>query len=340
MTGAFGVPASGVSAVVLNVTAIDHTAATYVTVYPAGSTRPTRLQHQRRHRSHPGQPGHRPGRCRRRRVTLYNNAGNTDLIVDLTGYLVTGSSYTGQSPARILDTRSPSAPLAAHGTRNVQVTGHGGVPSGVTSVVLNLTGLSSTQGGYLTVYPTGTARPTTSNLNLAAHQTAAVLVVAKLSSAGQLTLYSNGGPTNVILDVAGWFTGSSDYTSLNPVRLLDSRLTTSTAFGTDYQMQVSGLGGVPASAGAVVLSVTATSPTSAGTVTVHAGGTKLPETTNINAATGGVDTKPCHRATFHDRHHRDLRPRAGCRHPGRRRRLARDRTPTWLRRTPVCRPAC
>jgi alpha-tubulin suppressor-like RCC1 family protein len=285
VTGAFGVPASGVSAVVLNVTAIARTAATYVTVYPAGTTKPaasnlnliTGATRANQVIAQVGAGG---------AVSLYNNAGNTDLIVDLTGYLVTGSSYTGQSPVRILDTRSPSAPLAAHATRNVQVTGHGGVPSGVTSVVLNLTGLSSTQGGYVTVYPTGTTRPATSNLNLIAHQTAAVLVVAKLSSAGQLTLYSNGGPTNVILDVAGWFTGSSDYTSLNPVRLLDSRTTTSTSYGTDYQMQISGRGGVPASAGAVVLSVTATSPTSAGSVTVHAGGTKLPGTSNINAATG------------------------------------------------------
>jgi len=41
VTGTGGVPATGVSAVVLNVTVTDPTSPGYVTVYGAGTTRPT-----------------------------------------------------------------------------------------------------------------------------------------------------------------------------------------------------------------------------------------------------------------------------------------------------------
>ncbi len=286
VTGVAGVPSTGVSAVVLNVTAIARTTSTYITVYPAGTTKPNSsnlnvLAGVTRANQVIAQVG--AGGA----ITLYNYNGNTDVIVDITGYFATGSTYTGQAPARILDTRVTHTPLAARTTRVVQVTGHGNVPSGVTSVVVNMTGLSTTQGGYLTAYPTGTTRPVASNLNLTTSQTSAVLVIAKLSSTGSLTLYSNGGPTNVLLDVQGWFTGTGDYTSLNPVRILDSRVTTSAApYGTDYEMQVSGKGGVPASAGAVALSVTSVDPSSTGTVTVHPGGTKVPGTSSINAPSG------------------------------------------------------
>ena len=229
VTGTAGVPSTGVSAVVLNLTGIARTSATYLTVYPAGGTLP-----------HSSNLNLAAGATRANEViaqvgaggaiSIYNSGGSTDVVVDITGYFLTSSSYNPEAPARILDTRSPSAPLAANSNRVVQVTGHGGVPAGATSVVMNVLGISTTGGGYITAYPTGTTRPTASNLNLVAHQTAAVLVVAKLSSAGQVTLFSSGGPTNVVLDVAGWFTGTTDYTPLNPSRLLDSRSTPSTSF--------------------------------------------------------------------------------------------------------------
>ena len=41
MTGRGGLPATGVGAVVLNVTATGPTAQGYLTVYPTGGTRPT-----------------------------------------------------------------------------------------------------------------------------------------------------------------------------------------------------------------------------------------------------------------------------------------------------------
>ena len=79
-------------------------------------------------------------------------------------------------PARILDTRTGSATvdnLFAGGgaigeasTLNVKVTGRGGVPAtGVGAVVLNVTALDQSSPKFLTVFPKGASRPTSSNLN-------------------------------------------------------------------------------------------------------------------------------------------------------------------------------
>jgi len=214
VTGRGGVPASGVSAVVLNVTVTDPTASGYLTVWPTGEALPivsnlnfaagqtvanlvvVKL----------GAGG---------KVSLYNSAGLTHLIADVAGWYdngtaVTGARYNPLSPSRILDTRSgngaPAAKVGAGSTLTLQVAGRGGVPaSGVSAVVLNVTVTDPTASGYLTVWPTGEALPTVSNLNFAAGQTVPNLVVAKLGSGGKVSLYNSAGQTHLIADVAGWY---------------------------------------------------------------------------------------------------------------------------------------
>jgi hypothetical protein len=88
----------------------------------------------------------------------------------------------------------------------VGVTGVGGVPtSGVSAVVFNVTVTSPSTGGYLTVYPSGSIRPTTSSINFGPGQTLANLAVAKVGANGKVSIYNNVGVTSVILDVVGWY---------------------------------------------------------------------------------------------------------------------------------------
>ncbi len=85
VTGLGGVPATGVTAVVLNVTAVSPSAGTYVTAWPTGETRPPA--------SNLNVP---PGDVRPNlvivkvgaggKVSFYNDAGTTDLIADVAGY--------------------------------------------------------------------------------------------------------------------------------------------------------------------------------------------------------------------------------------------------------------
>src|SRR5205814_2352353 len=108
-------------------------------------------------------------------------------------------------PTRIIDTRT-IAPLGPNMTWDVQATGQGGVPAeGVSAVVVNITATEATAGSYLTVYPTGTARPLASNLNFGPGQTIPNLVVVKLGSGGKFIVYNAQGFTHVIADVVGWY---------------------------------------------------------------------------------------------------------------------------------------
>jgi hypothetical protein len=88
VTGVDGVPASGVTAVVLNVTATNPTASSYVTVYPDGSSRPLASN-----------LNFTAGETIPNLVTVpvgadgqidfYNQSGSVNLVADLAGY------YTG-----------------------------------------------------------------------------------------------------------------------------------------------------------------------------------------------------------------------------------------------------
>jgi hypothetical protein len=88
----------------------------------------------------------------------------------------------------------------------VPVAGIGGVPATASAVVANVTVTGTTAGSYLTVYPATSARPLASDLNWTPGKTVPNLVVAELGTNGALGIYNAQGSTDVIIDVAGWFT--------------------------------------------------------------------------------------------------------------------------------------
>ena len=121
-----------------------------------------------------------------------------------------GRTGLGLTPARLIDTRQSGGPVCAGVTRRVGVVGVGGVPAvGVGSVVLNVTAASPSGAGFLTVFPSGEARPDASNVNFAAGVTVANVVVAKVGADGRVGVYNDAGCTDVVVDVAGWFASGS-----------------------------------------------------------------------------------------------------------------------------------
>jgi YVTN family beta-propeller protein len=300
--GVDGVPASGVTAVVLNVTATDPTASSYVTVYPDGSTRPVASNlNFTAGETIPNLvvvPVGADGK-----IDFYNNAGSTDLVADLEGYYTTGttggSTFVPLGPVRVLDTRNGtggySSPVGPGGTIILQVSGIDGVPaSGVTAVVLNVTATDTTASSYVTVYPAG-VRPTASNLNFTAGETIPNLVVVPVNGDGQVAFYNNAGSVDLVADLAGYYTTSgtgSAFVALGPVRVLDTRNGTGgysspVGPGGMISLQVEGVNGVPASGvTAVVLNVTATEPTASSYVTVYPDGVTRPVASNLNFTAG------------------------------------------------------
>jgi hypothetical protein len=102
---------------------------------------------------------------------------------------------------------------------------------------------------------------------------------------------------HVLVDVNGSFPSVSDYGSLVPARVLDSRgpgLTVDgvssgggrVVAGSTTEVVVAGRGGVPVGAGAVVLNVTVVEAGAAGFATVFPCGQAVPNASNLNFAAG------------------------------------------------------
>jgi hypothetical protein len=234
-----GVPASGVSAVVLNVTVAEPTGSGFVTVYGDGTTRPTASNlNYVKGRAVPNlviAPVGANGK-----VALFNGSpGTVHLVADVSGYFVSGDptvpgAFVSLAPSRLLDTRSglgaPTGAVAAGGTVALQVLNRGGVPaSGVSAVVLNVTVAEPTSSGFVTAYGDGTTRPTASNLNYVKAQVVPNLVIAPVGANGKVALF-NGSPgtTQLIADVSGYFLSGTPAVvgalgSVAPFRLLDTR---------------------------------------------------------------------------------------------------------------------
>lgn len=311
ITGRGGVPLTGVSAVVINVTVTGTTGLGYLTIYPTpiDPTTPVPLASNLNWTAGKTIPNLvEVGVGANGRISIFNGQGSAaHVVVDVEGYVGVPTTTPGRDgrfmptvPARILDTRSGPAPVNAGlgpvpgGTSiNVKVLGAGGVPpSGVAAVVLNVTVTGPTSEGFLTVYPAGLPVPLASNLNFAAGQTVPNRVIVKVGSNGAVSIYNGYGLAQVVVDVNGWFsddtnwqlTGSGFTATALPTRILDTRTGTADlgspigAMGPAATMilPVAGRGHVPGMTAqkpptAVVLNVTVTNPTLGDHLTIWPG---------------------------------------------------------------------
>jgi len=310
------VPVTGVSAVVLNVTVTNTTAPSFLTIFPDSAPRPLasnlnwtagvtipNLVEVAVGPSSTSAPGY---------ISVFNNQGNADVIIDVEGYVTDHASSSGPDglfnplvPARILDTRAGPTPvkLGAQSTLPVALLGNGPVPSsGVEAVVLNVTVTNPTVPSFLTVWPDGDPKPKASNLNFDAGQTIPNRVIVKLGMGGKVDIFNNAGTVDVIADAGGWYTDATAggtglrFQGVTPYRVLDTRPMTKVGpYATPIQPQSSipvqvagtiGGGATPNSAQAVVTNVTVTDTTGPSFLTVWPDGTSRPLASDLNWTTG------------------------------------------------------
>ncbi|MFE5808557.1 hypothetical protein [Streptomyces sp. NPDC056491] len=298
VAGTAGIPA-GATAVVLNVTATEATAGSFVSVYPNGTTRTSASNLN----FTAGQtiPNLVVVPVVNGKVSFYNHAGSVHLIADVAGFYTTdgsGSTYKPITPTRLMDTREglgvPKARVGEAGTVTLQVAGTAGIPAtGVTAVVLNVTATGPTAGSFVSVYPNGTTRTSASNLNFTAGQTIPNLVVVPVVN-GKVSFYNHAGSVDLIADVAGFYTtdgSGSSYKPITPTRLMDTREglgvpQAKVGEAGTVTLQVTGAAGIPAGVTAVVLNVTATEPTAGSFVSVYPNGTTRTSASNLNFTAG------------------------------------------------------
>ncbi len=211
------------------------------------------------------------------------------------------TKYCPITPLRVLETRPTEGlrgvvvpgPVGPGQTIEVDVVSPlGKVPADVEAVVINVTGVATNGATFITVFPTGTAKPNASNINLVAGQVKPNLVIAKVGTDGKISLYNHGGNTHMIGDIMGWLPAGSDYTPLDPARVLETRPEEGGAgpLGADGTLtfDLKSKGGLPGSGiGSVVMNVTATQPSIGGFLTIFPGdGATPPNASNLNFEAG------------------------------------------------------
>lgn len=201
------VPASA-TAVTINLTGVGATQNTFVTAWPTGTDRPTASSlNLSSAAATPNQVIVALGADRK--VSLFNNAGSTHLIVDIVGFYSTDSLYLFYpfTPFRDYDTRINNDGFYDGESGNLL---YPELPTNIAAFTYNLTGTNITANTFLTAWPAGLARPTASNLNLAPGQTSANMATIGVGydsaeGAHAVSFYNNAGHLDLIVDISGFF---------------------------------------------------------------------------------------------------------------------------------------
>lgn len=149
-------------------------------------------------------------------LALVAAVGATTSVVRGAGAATTGvaSALTPITPCRLIDTRPGAdhvgdqaslgpgavAPIAVAGTH-----GNCNIPDNATGISANVTITNPTAPGYLTLYPSGGARPVASNINWVAGQAPTANFVVVGLAGGKLDIFNFAGTVDVVLDINGYY---------------------------------------------------------------------------------------------------------------------------------------
>lgn len=302
VAGVAGVPADA-TAVTVNATLVDQSAAGYLSLTPSPQDDPTtstlnapRGDIRANGATVPLGPGGTLS------LTFGGPPGSTtDVALDVTGaYVPTGGSrFVPLAPTRILDTRQ-NLGLVGRSTatvpRTLKVGGVAGVPNGATAVAVNLTVTGQTAAGYLsltTAAPAAGTGPQTSTLNFPTGEVRANNAIVALAKDGTIAITyeaAAGASTDVVLDVTGAYGGGGGsgltFTPLTPTRFVDTRENLGLSYdfvsGRARTMVVAGLAGLPKTATTAVVNLTTAGATNAGFLSLTSAPAAVPETSTLN----------------------------------------------------------
>ncbi|GAA4256971.1 hypothetical protein GCM10022255_071950 [Dactylosporangium darangshiense] len=305
VTGRGGVPATGVSAVVLNVTVTGPTSAGYLTVFPTGVTRPT-ASNLNFTAGWTGANSVTVPVGTDGKVDIYNPAGNVSVIADVVGYYATaahpttGGDFWLNTPTRVVDTRSDGfGPLDPFYAVFVPLDYGIDLNSHVKALAVNVTAVDGSAGGYLTAWSGTDPRPTASTVNFGPHvavpnfavvPTTLCTISPDCAGLPQIAVYNgSGGTTHVIVDVFGFyddgFTGQGmRFHPITPTRIADTR----TGLGaTRLQPNSNTVIQAPDTvtnqqSPAIVANVTGVDPSNSTFLTLYAYGDSRPTVSNLN----------------------------------------------------------
>lgn len=218
------------------------------------------------------------------------SSGDTQITVDVVGYISPWSRYQAVEPARYADTRANGVTFdgqsQAGGTPGadmqltVDVAGRGDVPANAKTVAMYVAAISPGGNGFVTVWDCATNRPLASSLNHVAGVNRGNEVIAQVSADGEVCFYTSAD-VHLTVDVVGYVAAVTNFSALDtPSRLLDTRASGITAdgqsqaggivaAGDEVELIVAGRVGIPGLATTATVNITAVNPSAAGFITVY-----------------------------------------------------------------------
>lgn len=198
------------------------------------------------------------------------------------------------APQRLADTRDAvcTCTVVDASTIRVVVAGRDGVAADIAAAALTITAVAPTAVGFVTVFPTGQARPGTSTLNLTAGATTSNSTIVPVGDGGAIDLYFSVA-TQLAVDITGGFTAADTATAgrfhpTAPARLRDTRDGGSAPLGLGESITVPLPGDVPADAIALAVNVTSVKAAHSGFLTGYAAGSEPPTTSFMNPDGSGA----------------------------------------------------
>jgi len=315
VAGKGGVPATGASAVVLNVTATQTTANGYLTAFASGTARPLASSIN----FPPAWTGANLVTVpigTNGKVSIFNSSGTTHVIGDVLGYYVnatvTQPNHKGElqttQPERILDTRAPAGGGALPSDFFITLTvDYGAHNSAIRAFAVNITAVNPAKAGYLTAWNGRPASlPGTSSLNFVAGTTVPNMAVVQscplnttdCAARPQIGVYNgSSGPVHVLVDLVGFYDNgvAGDglrFRPMAPTRIIDTRagspvgtLQAASTVAVTAPARVAG-----ANTFALVTNATAILPTASTYLTMYPRfvGEPRPGVSNVNAIRGQI----------------------------------------------------
>ncbi len=242
-------------------------------------------------------------------VTAVNSAGSTSSAI---WSFQTTSSPTGAAglqfvpvtPCRVVDTRYPAGTftgpaLVGQTTRDFPIPQGGcGIPATAQAYSLNATVVPQGVLAFLSLWPTGQAQPNVSTLNSWEGSVVANAAIVPAGTGGAVSVFVTD-PTDLVLDINGYFapsgTGSFAFYPATPCRVADTRGPVgpfggpSLAAGVNRDFAVASSScGIPATAQAYSLNVTAVPPGVLSYLTLWPTGQTQPNASTLNSWDGAV----------------------------------------------------
>ncbi len=122
-------------------------------------------------------------------------------------------TLTSVPPCRILDTRLSPPSLQAGTPRTISIVGGAcGVPANAAAVALNVTALTPTTNGDVSLYPSGTSvpagSPSIAGLPYRTGLNRAKQLLIELGPAGDVVASASAGQLDLVIDISGYFLGA------------------------------------------------------------------------------------------------------------------------------------